>query len=464
MSFPAYPEYKDSGLHWIDRIPSHWALKKVAWHLPYETGWTPPTERQELYDGDRPWVTIADMDVSVVTNTKSKISQQAVEERGGQLVPCGSFLFSFKLTVGQTAFLGTPAYINEAIAAFEPNREIDLKFWSYAATQIIPRYARENIYGAAILNQDLIGSARFYVPLLPEQRQIADFLDHETARIDALIEEQQRLVALLKEDLHTSLVDSVTKGLNPIAPKRETEISDLPTIPEHWRLTKAKFLIREFEQGWSPQCENTPARDDSDWAVLKVGAVNGGVFRPNENKRLPEELEGISRLTVRAGDLLVSRANTRELVGSAAVVERDHDHLMVSDKLYRIRVNETACVPAFLSAYLQTEHPRREIEFEATGASSSMLNIGQDVVRELLVPTPPIDEQKEIVDWIAERQHQYETLMHTANRSIELLRERRQATISAAVTGKIDLRNWVQRMSSDERELPCAAEEGASYG
>ncbi len=445
MSFPAYPQYSAPSIDYLGELPEHW--------------WAVPLKRLATVRNGRDY-----KEVEETAGPYPVIGSGGEFARSSAYLYSGeSVLFGRKGTVDRPLLVSGSFWTVDTMFYTVVHRNTDPRFLFYTGSIIPFGRISTNTALPSVAQEDLSDT---YLPQPPltEQTVIADFLDHETARIDALIEEQQRLIALLKEELHTSLADSVTKGLDPIAPKRETEISDLPTIPEHWRLTKAKFLIREFEQGWSPQCENTPARDDSDWAVLKVGAVNGGMFRPNENKRLPEELEGISKLTVRAGDLLVSRANTRELVGSAAVVERDHDRLMVSDKLYRIRLNETACIPAFLSAYLQTQHPRREIEFEATGASSSMLNIGQYVVRELLVPTPPIDEQKEIVDWISERQHQYETLMHTANRSIELLRERRHATISAAVTGKIDVRNWVQRMSSDELELPCAAEEGASYG
>lgn len=474
MSAAAYPEYKDCGISWLASLPSHWRLKQ----LKHVAAVIPSNVDKHSKDGE--------LSVSLCNYTDVYYRDRITEEINFMRATASrSEIDRFRLLAddivvtkdSETADdIGVPSYVPDALpgvlcgyhlSIIRPTAHSIGRFLKYVLLSDPTRYYFE-ISAKGLtrvgLSQGALGNTPIPTPPRREQEIIADFLDHETGRIDALIEEQQRLIALLKEDLHTSLADSVTKGLNPIAPKRETEISDLPTIPEHWRLTKAKFLIREFEQGWSPQCENTPARDDSDWAVLKVGAVNGGIFRPNENKRLPEELEGIPRLTVRTGNLLVSRANTRELVGSAAVVGRDHDRLMVSDKLYRIRLNETTCVPEFLSAYLQTQHPRREIEFEATGASSSMLNIGQDVIRELLVPTPPIDEQKEIVDWIAERQHQYETLMHTVNRSIELLRERRQATISAAITGRIDVRNWVQRMTSNERELPCAAEEGASYG
>lgn len=243
---------------------------------------------------------------------------------------------------------------------------------------------------------------------------------------------------------------------------RDTKTPEIVTIPAHWDLIRLKYLVRDFEQGWSPQCENNPARDSNEWAVLKVGAVNHGVFRPEENKRLPSDIKGVPGLSVRKGDLLVSRANTRELVGSAAVAERDYERLMISDKLYRVRVDYTACIPHFLSAYLQTQHPRCEIEFEATGASSSMLNIGQSVIQEMLVPLPPVEEQRKIIEWIEERRRLYQRLEGEAARAIELLRERRSATISAAVTGKVDVRSC--RLASLPTTAAPSAERQPVFG
>ena len=198
MTFPAYPEYKPSGFDWLPEVPAHWMDRKIARDIPFVVGWTPPSGKDEYYDGDLPWVTIADMTQTTVEDTKSKISHLAVRDKGAKVVPAGSMLFSFKLSVGKIVFLTIDSYTNEAIAGFLPCGPLDLEYWKYAAPEFIPRYGRENIYGATLLNQELISSVRFFAPARTEQTQIARFLDHETARIDALIEEQQRLIELLK--------------------------------------------------------------------------------------------------------------------------------------------------------------------------------------------------------------------------------------------------------------------------
>ncbi len=277
-------------------------------------------------------------------------------------------------------------------------------------------------------------------PSMAEQEAIADFLDHETAKIDALIEKQQRLIGLLKEKRQAVISHAVTKGLNPNAPMKDSGVEWLGEVPAHWRLMRIKHLISVFEQGWSPQCDSRPA-EGSEFGVLKVGCVNGGVFNPEENKALPPELEPQIQYTLKKGDLLISRANTRELAGSAAVVNSDFDKLILCDKLYRLRflfdVN-----PQLISFYLSIPPVRQQIELGTSGASDSMQNISQSVIRDLFVLVPPETEANLLVAEIGNKISKFNAILEGATTQVSYLQERRTALISAAVTGKIDVRNW----------------------
>jgi len=278
------------------------------------------------------------------------------------------------------------------------------------------------------------------MPPRSEQTRIAEFLDGETGKIDGLVAEQRRLLALLKEKRQAVISHAVTRGLNPHAPLKPSGIAWLGDVPKHWDVKKIKHLVCSIEQGWSPQCEGVPVESESEWGVLKVGCVNGGTFDPSENKLLPPSLEPIPALGIVREDLLISRANTRELVGSAAVAERDYPNLMLCDKLYRLRFNAAAGLPRFVSHYLGSSVVRGEIELGATGASASMLNIPQSTILELTLAVPPLAEQAAIVAHLDAELQKFDTLTAEAERAIELLGERRSALISAAVTGQIDVR------------------------
>jgi len=208
----------------------------------------------------------------------------------------------------------------------------------------------------------------------------------------------------------------------------------LGEVPEHWEVKPAKRLIGSIEQGWSPQCENYSVDGSEGWGVLKVGCVNGGVFRHTENKWLPVELDPRPELAVLKGDLLVSRANTRELVGSAAVAIQDYPNLLLCDKLYRMKVDSKEARPQFLSYFLGSREARGKIELEASGASDSMLNISQSVILELPCPAPPAYEQAAIATFLDHETGKIDALIAEQQRLIELLQEKRQAVISHAVT------------------------------
>jgi len=280
------------------------------------------------------------------------------------------------------------------------------------------------------------------LPSETEQAAIAAFLDHETAKIDALVAEQEKLIALLKEKRQAVISHAVTKGLNPDAPMKDSGIEWLGEVPAHWKIARVKHFVQSIEQGWSPQCEGFPVESEDEWGVLKVGCVNGGRFNPHENKSLPTELEAPAELGIKAGDLLISRANTRELVGSAAVAESDHANLLLCDKLYRLRLDYAWCIPGFLALYLGSDVARGQIELAATGASSSMVNIGQGTILEMPIALPNPDEQQLVLERINRENSSLVDLTTTAETAIALLKERRSALISAAVTGKIDVQGF----------------------
>ena len=208
----------------------------------------------------------------------------------------------------------------------------------------------------------------------------------------------------------------------------------LGEVPGHWEVLRIKHFVASLEQGWSPQCESFPVQSDDDWGVLKVGCVNSGVFRSEENKTLPLDLEPLPELGLVSGDLLISRANTRELVGSAAVALQDYPRLMLCDKLYRLRFRPDTCAPMFLALYLGIPLVRGQIELSATGASSSMLNIGQSTILELGIAIPSSDEQQAIVTFLDRETAKIDALVAEQQKLIALLQEKRQAVISHAVT------------------------------
>ncbi len=288
------------------------------------------------------------------------------------------------------------------------------------------------------INASDLASIPVPVHSLAQQRAIADYLDRETARIDTLIAAKEKLLGLLAEKRRALITRAVTRGLDPTGPLRDSGIPWLGQIPAHWAVQRLRFHLYRIEQGWSPQCENSPASPD-DWGVLKAGCVNGESFNPEENKRLPDWETPLLELEVRSGDVLMSRANTTELLGSAAIVRDVRPRLLLCDKLYRLEVNTNALMKEFLVYFLRTPSGRFDFERTATGASNSMQNISQDLVRNVWLPIPPLKEQRAIAEHIARETAKLDNVRAATERTLALLKERRAALIAAAVTGQIDV-------------------------
>ncbi len=328
-----------------------------------------------------------------------------------------SVLFGRKGTVDRPLYVNGRFWTVDTMYYTVPGPRVEPRFLYYWATTI-PFDLYSTSTALPSMTSGTLGSLQFPLIGRAQQRRIADYLDRETAAIDALIEKQRELVRHLQERrvaFRERLVDEVCAHVTPIAYRR---------------------VVAGIRQGWSPQCNNWPAPANV-WRVLKVGCVNHGVFRSNENKELPGNLDPRPETVVRAGELVVSRANTRELVGSAAAVTEEHPRLMLSDKLYAI-THSTRANSEFMALVLGTARYRELMELEATGASPSMQNISQDVLLSLPVRLPEVRVQEEAVERWDRETAKIATLIAKAERFIQLAQERRAALITAAVTGQIE--------------------------
>lgn len=299
------------------------------------------------------------------------------------------------------------------------------------------------------LNSRLVRDHSVSIPPLPEQRAIATFLDEQTARIDELIARKRRLLDLLAEKRRAIITRAVTRGLDPTLPLKDTGTPWLGSIPAHWQVKRLRFLLRRIEQGWSPPCEDRQA-SEGEWGVLKVGCVNHGSFRIEEHKALSVDQQPVPELRVRAGDLLLSRGNTRDLVGSAAIVPQHTQQLMLCDLLYRLVTNSAAIDAKFLCAFLNARPGRHQIEVAADGSSGTMPKISSTKLADLVICVPPLKEQEQIQAVLALAEDSFSATASRVRAAIHHLAEYRSALITAAVTGRIDVTTARQETPVDE--------------
>jgi type I restriction enzyme S subunit len=310
------------------------------------------------------------------------------------------------------------------------------------------KQAEGSMYGAGgqkRVADSFVANYHFAAPTLPEQRQIAKFLDHETGKIDLLIEKQQALIALLKEKRQAVISHAVTKGLNPHAKMKDSGVEWLGEVPEHWEVKPLKYLM-SLSSGGTPSKGNLAYWDGTvPWASSK--------------DLKPEELfDTQDHITQKALD---DKAAQLVPSGSILTVVRG----MILQHTFPVVV---ARVPMAFNQDLKSILPTSEVDADflswlLRGASDVVLSStdeaghGTKVLRmetwlAIPVPVPPLKEQACVAANIVKRLDQLDTLNTDANHAIQLMQERRTALISAAVTGKIDVRDWEPAYEKLERD------------
>jgi type I restriction enzyme S subunit len=275
-----------------------------------------------------------------------------------------------------------------------------------------------------------------YLPILlppsSEQLAIAAFLDHETAKIDALVEEQRQLVALLKDKRQAVISHAVTKGLDLSVPIKDSGIEWLGQIPAHWVRKRIKHVVTHIVD-----CLHTTPTYEGELAypAIRTADVERGRLVLQDARLVSREIyeERIQRLKPEAGDILYSREGER--FGMAALVPCDVE-LCLGQRMMMFRASPGIC-PDYVMWVLNSDSVYKQVVAGLMGATSPHVNISD--IRNFAIPIPPIDEQIAIAREIDSRVSRLDDLTREAEAGITLLQERRAALISAAVTGKIDV-------------------------
>jgi type I restriction enzyme S subunit len=434
MSFPRYPTYKDSGVEWLGEVPKHWVIQPLKHIAKLQTGTTPSTEDQDNFSNEcgYQWIRPEDIDETGKASKSSKLLSEQGWERVRR-IRAGASLICCIGSIGKVGYVADVVSTNQQITAAEPVDDARYLFHSIrAARSELDLSSSGNVI--RILNTERLGAVRFARPPLPEQAQIATFLDHETAKIDALITEQQRLIELLQEKRQAVISHAVTKGLNPDAPMKDSGVEWLGEVPEHWTLKRLKHLSPNLTVG----IVVNPSEYVSDEGLPFVygGDIREGVIDWENSRRIAPALSDKQPKTrLRSGDLLMVRVGAP---GITAVVPAQCEGGNCASVML---IRQGSFSSQWLCFTLNTRIVRFQVEVVQYGAAQEQFNISHAV--NFWLPVPPRQEQDRIAAFLDSEHDKAKGFINQAQSAVSLLQERRSALISAAVTGQIDVRGLV---------------------
>lgn len=436
-----YEKYIDSGIDWVGLVPSNWRQTQLKYISSISKGRKAKEDFQDFKEGMIPYLSMEYLRSQTESPSyvfADDLNIVLVEEQDLLILWDGSKAGEI-VKAKQGALSSTMGKIHVESDLF------DLNYLTYYLKNA-ERYIQANTVGMGIphVSGEVLRTLYIIYPKKEEQTQIAQYLDHQTAIIDQLILQKEKLIELLKEKRQAVINEAVTKGLNTIVKMKESGIEWLGEVPEEWQVIKLKFLIDQLESGVSVNSENVPIEiDSSERGVLKTSCVFNYSFIPEENKKVVQEEFDRVQCPVRGNSIIISRMNTPELVGASGYVDKDYPNLYLPDRLWQTVFNDNVELDVeFLSFVLKSEAYRNIYGIIATGTSPSMKNISQNSFLDLPVALPDVKTQNDIKIYLREFDIKTSISLNALEDSIGKLNEYRQSIISEAVTGKIDVRDW----------------------
>lgn len=451
MSFPRSSRYGEHAFEWNREVPSHWhifRLKQLA-RESIKNGIGAPADCIEpTYPR---YIRITDIKSAreLHSGTFRSLPPEVAETAP---VFVGDILFACVGATYGKAYLHAldtgPICYAGYLAKFSPCNRVVPEFISYWA-ESAPYWAQleENVIQSTVQNfsaakyQEL----RLAIPPIEEQACIVRFLDEETARIDALIAEQERLNELLQEKRQAVISHAVTKGLNPDRPMKPSGNKWLRCVPAHWTVKKLKHVKASQENAFvdGPFGSNLKSEhfvDNGDVYVIESGFATRGFLEFEELKLISfEHFRTISRSEVREGDIVIAKIGAR--FGRSSILPELDKPAVVSGNSLKLTVDRNQCEVQFVNWLLLTLKELGVMDDIVNATAQPALSLGE--MNSLPIAVPPIAEQGVIVDVLRRRIDEIDALSAEVHRAVTLLRERRSALISAAVTGQIDVRGLV---------------------
>jgi type I restriction enzyme S subunit len=450
MSFPRYPKYKESGVEWLGQVPEHWEVKPLWSLFRFSKGLT--ITKEDLLDEGLPCVNYGEIHSKYGVHLDPDkhplkcVDQSWLEKQADALIRKGDFVFAdtsedLEGSGNFTCLInGDPIFAGYHTIIARPRHDLSSSFFAHEFhSQSFRSQVQKRVKGIKVfsITQGLLKGICCWQPPLAEQTAIADFLDRETAKIDGLIAEQERLIELLKEKRQAAISHAVTKGLNPDAPMKDSGIEWLGQVPAHWEVTPIKVVSKLFGRiGYRGYTTADIVEEGEGAITMSPSNMSDGIVSVEKSTYISwEKYNESPEIMVMPGDVVMVK--TGSTFGKVAFVTEVNHPTTINPQL--VLFKRITCLPRFLFLVLNTAEVQALIEVNNSG--STIPTMSQEVIGNFRFGLPPIREQEAVVKFVDGQLLKMETLTAEAQKAITLLQERRSALISAAVTGQIDVRS-----------------------
>jgi len=431
-----YRNYKDSGVQWIGKVPSHWNMAKLKYDFHIYAGATPKTENPIYWDGDIIWITPADYKTSdkYVSQGKRTISKEGYQSCNTQIVPKGSLIFSKRAPIGTIAIAVNELCTNQGCLSCVP-KDVSSTYFFYIIS--VSTEAFELLgYGATFkeISANDFANVKLPLPPLSEQQAIASYLDAKTKPIDDIIAKREKQIELLEEMKSAIISRAVTKGLNPEAQMKDSGIEWIGEVPEYWEVADLKRYAK-ISTGKTPS-----TKIDEYFENEEIVWFTPGDF-PDCSIILNDSSRKIDKRAIKANEAFLYPKNSVFLVGIGGTLGKIG--IFEEEASCNQQINVIVCnsdiIKNYVAYYLYSK--KEILKVYSNAATLPILN--QDKTGYIKIALPPLSEQQAIASYLDSETSKIDTRIAKRRKQIELLQEYKQALITAAVTGKIDVRDYI---------------------
>lgn len=424
--YQAYPEYKDSGVEWLGEMPSHWRVIPIK-HLA-DLNPKKSAIDHTLLNKECNFLPMEKLKLnSIVLDEKRLVSDiydgYTYFEDGDVLMAKVTPCFENKNIAVACGLVNGVGFGSSEIYVLRSNEKTDNRFLYYRLQEDsfmdIATAAMTGAGGLKRVPSDVVNGYSLGTPEADEQTKIANFLDHETAKIDTLIDKQQKLIKLLKEKRQAVISHAVTKGLNPDAPMKDSGVEWLGDVPEHWEVKAIKFALKSLDYRRIPLSSEERGKRSGDYRYYGASGV----------------IDHIDSFIFDESTVLVGEDGANLLTRNTPLAFSAHGKYWVNNHAHILKPTDD--LADYWAEVLEL------IDVTPIVSGSAQPKLTAEALNNLTITFPPcVDERKEIDKFIKNQKSTYDALTSKAISQVSLLKERRTALISAAVTGKIDVRNW----------------------